>query len=65
MGHGDEGLARALAWGKRTVKGKVSKSVAVSKDAVSIELASVSKAAPANAVAPVKSVEERVWTEPV
>lgn len=63
MGHGDEGLARALAWGKRTVKGRVSKSLAVKESAVSLELASVPKAsAPAVRV---KTEEERVWSEPV
>ena len=63
MGHGDEGLARALAWGKRTVKGRVSKSLAVSKSPVSFELASVPKVSPVAIHA--KSEDDRVWSEPI
>lgn len=48
------------------MRGKVSKSVAISKDAVSIELASVPKSVVLPAAIPVvKSVEERVWSEPI
>ena len=63
MGQGEDGLRRALSWGRRTVKGRVYKSETVLKDAVSIELAAVPKA-PVSAL-PTKSVEERVWNEPV
>lgn len=63
MGYGDDGLRRALAWGKRTVKGRVSKSVAVTKESVSIELASVPKVP--IAASPVKTADERVWSEPI
>lgn len=63
MGYGDEGLARALTWGKRTVKGRVSKALAVSKAPVSIELASVPK--PSVSAVPAKPIEERVWSEPI
>ncbi len=63
MGQGEDGLRRALSWGRRTVKGRVYKSETVLKDAVSIELAAVPKA-PVS-VLPTKSVDERVWNEPV
>lgn len=63
MGRGDEGLARALAWGKRTVKGRVSKSLAVNEASVSLELASVPKATVR--IARVKTEEDRVWSEPI
>lgn len=63
MGQGDDGLRRALAWGRRTVKGRISKDVEVSEKAVSIELASVPKA-PVSAL-PKLSPTERVWSEPI
>ena len=63
MGQGDEGLKRALSWGRRTVKGHVYKGETVLKDSVSIELAAVPKAD--IPVLPVKSVDERVWSEPI
>lgn len=63
MGQGEEGLRRALSWGKRTVKGRVSRSLSVSKKTASIELASVPKA-PLSALV-VKSADERVWSEPI
>lgn len=63
MGQGDEGLRRALSWGRRTVKGHVYKGETVLKDSVSIELAAVPKAD--LPTLPVKSVDERVWSEPI
>lgn len=64
MGYGEEGLRRALAWGRRTVVGHVVPKAPGSKPLSStIDIASVSKA-PVSALAP-KAPEERVWTEPV
>ncbi|MDQ1344094.1 MAG: hypothetical protein QG650_814 [Patescibacteria group bacterium] len=63
MGQGEDGLRRALAWGRRTVKGNVLSGQEVKERSLSIELASVPKA-PLSALV-VKSVDERVWSEPI
>lgn len=61
MGEGEAGLRRALSWGKRTVRGTVFPDAPA--ESVSLKLASVPKVSLAAFVT--KTVEERVFSEPI
>lgn len=63
MGYGEDGLRRAIAWGRRTLVGHVVQDARDSAGASTIDIASVPKA-PASSLVP-KSPEERVWNQPI
>lgn len=63
MGHGEEGLARALAWGRRTVKARIytSRKVPITFDFTKIQPANLSK----SIAKATKSMPISVSTSPV
>jgi peptidoglycan hydrolase-like protein with peptidoglycan-binding domain/3D (Asp-Asp-Asp) domain-containing protein len=63
MGYGETGLARALAWGRRTVNGKVYYGLDAEDATVSVKLAKMPTVSLA-ALEP-KPIEDRVFTEPI
>ncbi len=68
MGYGDEGLARALSWGRRTVQGDVI-AIADAKIRPNVAVAGLPKAGLAVVSKPAKpappSVSDRIFSEPV
>ncbi len=65
MGYGDEGLSKALAWGKRTVKGRIVSEISETKHVNTIRIAGNSLEKPALKKPAPKPAAQRIWTEPV